>query len=106
MKMPSPPKFLRPSPSRPGKQNGRNGGADNGGATPAAPTGKDRTEEATASTGGWLDERTGLSPFLRGFLYRKVPKGTNWYYTPGSAPMFPLPFPAVNGGFLGMDYQA
>jgi menaquinol-cytochrome c reductase cytochrome b subunit len=105
MKMPSPPKFLRPSPPRPGKQNGRNGGADNGGATPAAPTVKDRAEEATASTVGWLDERSGLSPFLRGFLYRKVPKGTNWYYTLGSATMFAFLSQAVTGVFLAMFYE-
>src|SRR3954447_19099649 len=31
-----------------------------------------------------LDESTAGRPFLRGFLYRKVPKDTNWYYTLGS----------------------
>jgi menaquinol-cytochrome c reductase cytochrome b subunit len=103
MKMPSPPKFLRPSPPRPGKgSNGRNGG---NGAPMAEPTVKERAEEATASTVGWLDERTGLSPFLRGFLYRKVPKGTNWYYTLGSATMFAFLSQAVTGVFLAMYYE-
>src|SRR5688572_24590879 len=37
---------------------------------------------------GYVDERTGAGPFLRGFLYRKVPRGTNWFYTLGSATMF------------------
>ena len=37
--------------------------------------------EVPIATLGWLDERTGGGPFLRGFLYRKVPRGTNWYYT-------------------------
>jgi menaquinol-cytochrome c reductase cytochrome b subunit len=105
MKMPSPPipKFLRPSPPRPGKGNGRNGG--NGGPMPAPPSTKERATEATASTVGWLDERTGMSPFLRGFLYRKVPKGTNWYYTLGSATMFAFLSQAVTGVFLAMYYE-
>ena len=34
---------------------------------------------------GWVDERTGATGFLTGMLYRKVPKGTNWFYTLGSA---------------------
>jgi ubiquinol-cytochrome c reductase cytochrome b subunit/menaquinol-cytochrome c reductase cytochrome b subunit len=104
--MPPPiPKFLRPSPPRPGKgSNGRNGAGD-GGVSTAAPTVKDRAEEATASTVGWLDERSGLSPFLRGFLYRKVPKGTNWYYTLGSATMFAFLSQAVTGVFLAMYYE-
>jgi ubiquinol-cytochrome c reductase cytochrome b subunit/menaquinol-cytochrome c reductase cytochrome b subunit len=104
MKMPSPPKFLRPSPPRPGRANGRNGGG-NGGPMPAPPSTKERATEATASTVGWLDERTGLSPFLRGFLYRKVPKGTNWYYTLGSATMFAFLSQAVTGVFLAMYYE-
>ncbi|HXE46091.1 MAG TPA: cytochrome b N-terminal domain-containing protein, partial [Conexibacter sp.] len=56
-------------------------------------------------TVGWLDERTGASPFLRGFLYRKVPKGTNWFYTLGSAAMFAVLSQAVTGVFLAMYYD-
>ena len=54
---------------------------------------------------GWLDERTGVSPFLRGFLFRKVPKGTNWFYTLGSATMFAFLSQAVTGVFLAMYYE-
>ena len=72
---------------------------------PAPPSTKERATEATASTVGWLDERTGMSPFLRGFLYRKVPKGTNWYYTLGSATMFAFLSQAVTGVFLAMYYE-
>jgi quinol---cytochrome c reductase cytochrome b subunit, bacillus type len=101
-------KILRPKPPRPGKRNGRkngpNGAAD-GGHMPAPPSTKDQATEATASTVGWLDERSGLSPFLRGFLYRKVPKGTNWYYTLGSATMFAFVSQAVTGVFLAMYYE-
>ena len=78
------PKSLRPTPPRPGR-NGPNGPD---GKPVAEPGVKEHAAEAGASTVGWLDERTGLSPFLRGFLYRKVPKGTNWYYTLGSATLF------------------
>jgi quinol-cytochrome oxidoreductase complex cytochrome b subunit len=54
---------------------------------------------------GYVDERTGGGPFLRGFLYRKVPKGTNWYYTLGSATMFAFISQAVTGIFLAMYYR-
>jgi quinol---cytochrome c reductase cytochrome b subunit, bacillus type len=61
--------------------------------------------EVPIATVAWLDERTGGGPFLRGFLYRKVPKGTNWYYTLGSATMFAFLAQAVTGVFLAMYYR-
>jgi quinol---cytochrome c reductase cytochrome b subunit, bacillus type len=61
--------------------------------------------EIPISAVGWVDERTGGGPFLRGFLYRKVPKGTNWYYTLGSATMFAFLSQAVTGIFLAMYYR-
>ena len=108
MKLPSPPKFLRPAPPRPGNGNGRNGARTNGGtsAPPAEkPTVKDHAVEGTATAIGWVEERTGLTPFLRGFLYRKVPKGTNWFYTLGSATLFAFLSQAVTGVFLAMYYE-
>ena len=66
---------------------------------------KDHAAEAGIATLGWLDERTGASPFLRGFLFRKVPKGTNWFYTLGSASMFAFLNQAVTGVFLAMYYD-
>jgi menaquinol-cytochrome c reductase cytochrome b subunit len=102
------PKSLRRSPARPGQDNGKNGkNGKNGrnGAPATKPTVKDHAVEGTASVVGWLDERTGASPFLRGFLYRKVPKGTNWYYTLGSATMFAFLSQAVTGVFLAMYYE-
>jgi quinol---cytochrome c reductase cytochrome b subunit, bacillus type len=107
MKLPTPPlpKALRPAPKRPGHdRNGGNGNGRNGG--PATkPTAKDQAVEGAATAIGWLDERTGASPFLRGFLYRKVPKGTNWYYTLGSATMFAFLSQAITGVFLAMYYE-
>jgi quinol---cytochrome c reductase cytochrome b subunit, bacillus type len=97
------PKFLRPTPPRPGdgdRANGANGA--NGAARPGV---RGQVEEGTATVVGWLDERTNLSPFLRGFLYRKVPKGTNWFYTLGSATMFAFLSQATTGVFLAMYYE-
>jgi ubiquinol-cytochrome c reductase cytochrome b subunit/menaquinol-cytochrome c reductase cytochrome b subunit len=105
MKLPTPPlpKALRPSPKRPGQ--GRNGKNGRNGPPPEQPTIKDHAIEGTATAVGWLDERTGATPFLRGFLYRKVPKGTNWFYTLGSATLFAFLSQAITGVFLAMYYE-
>jgi menaquinol-cytochrome c reductase cytochrome b subunit len=102
MKLPTPPlpKALRPAPKRPGHD--RDGG---NGAPPPKPTTCDHAMEGVAGAVGWLDERTGITPFLRGFLYRKVPKGTNWFYTLGSATMFAFLSQAITGVFLAMYYE-
>ncbi len=109
MKLPTPPlpKALRPAPKRPGQdRNGGNGDGNGRNGGPATkPTSKDHAVEGAATAVGWLDERTGASPFLRGFLYRKVPKGTNWYYTLGSATMFAFLSQAITGVFLAMYYE-
>jgi menaquinol-cytochrome c reductase cytochrome b subunit len=102
VKTPPLPKALRPSPKRPGQDRDRNGP---NGAPPTKPTAKEQAVEGFASVVGWLDERTGASPFLRGFLYRKVPKGTNWYYTLGSATLFAFLSQAITGVFLAMYYE-
>ncbi len=99
------PKFLRPAPPRPsekeptpdiGEPNGKPGRADKL---------RESAGEGGAQVIGWLDERTGTSPFLRGFLFRKVPKGTNWFYSLGSATMFAFVSQAVTGVFLAMYYN-
>ena len=61
--------------------------------------------EVPISVVGWLDERAGMSPTLRAMLYRKVPKGTNWFYTLGSATMFAFVSQAMTGVFLAMYYD-
>jgi menaquinol-cytochrome c reductase cytochrome b subunit len=66
---------------------------------------KESALEVPIAALGWVDERTGGGPFLRGFLFRKVPKGTNWYYTLGSATMFAFLSQAVTGVFLAMYYR-
>ena len=66
---------------------------------------KDQALEVQAEIVGWVDERTGASGFLTGFLFRKVHKGTNWFYTLGSATMFAFLSQAVTGVFLAMYYD-
>jgi menaquinol-cytochrome c reductase cytochrome b subunit len=80
-------------PQKPGIDTGN-------GADPTA-----RVKEAPADLVGWLDERTGGASFLTGLLYRKVPKGTNWFYTLGSATLFAFTVQAVTGVFLAMYYD-
>jgi menaquinol-cytochrome c reductase cytochrome b subunit len=91
------PKFARPAPPRPTERDG----------APPKPLVRAKQQGAEAGAGviGYLDERTGASPFLRGFLFRKVPKGTNWFYTLGSATMFAFVSQAVTGVFLAMYYE-
>src|SRR5215212_477562 len=66
---------------------------------------KEAATEVPATVVGWVDERTGMGPFARGFMFRKTPKGTNWFYTLGSASMFAFLSQAVTGVFLAMYYR-
>ncbi len=75
---------------------------------PQRPTDAERlagkAKEAPADVLAWVDQRTGATGFLTGMLYRKVPKGTNWFYTLGSATLFAFIVQAVTGVFLAMFY--
>jgi menaquinol-cytochrome c reductase cytochrome b subunit len=62
-------------------------------------------KEAGISAVDWIDERTSLSGGGRWMMYRKVPKGTNWFYTLGSATMFAFLNQAITGVFLAMYYR-
>ena len=46
-----------------------------------------------------------FSSGVRWLMFRKVPKGTNWFYTLGSATMFAFLSQAVTGVFLAMYYR-
>jgi ubiquinol-cytochrome c reductase cytochrome b subunit/menaquinol-cytochrome c reductase cytochrome b subunit len=91
-RLPAPPlpKALRPKPKRPGEANGDV-------ASPPA--------EAGLTVVDWIDERTSLSPGVRWLLFRKVPRGTNWAYTLGSATLFAFLSQAITGVFLAMYYR-
>src|SRR4051812_32776896 len=92
LKLPAPPKSLNPSPKRPGEGNGEvtAGGAAKG---------------AGISVVDWVDERTSLTGPARWLMFRKVPKGTNWFYTLGSGTMFAFLNQAITGVFLAMYYD-
>jgi menaquinol-cytochrome c reductase cytochrome b subunit len=94
LKLPAPPlpKKLTPSPKRPGEGNGD-----------AKPT--DAAKEAGITVVGWVDERTSLTGPARWLMFRKVPKGTNWFYTLGSGTMFAFLNQAITGVFLAMYYE-
>ena len=98
-KLPAPPlpKVLQPKPKRPG-QNGNGNG--NGKLSPV-----EQAAEAGITVVDWIDERTSLSGGIRWLLFRKVPKGINWFYTLGSATMFAFLNQAVTGVFLAMFYR-
>jgi menaquinol-cytochrome c reductase cytochrome b subunit len=96
-------------PAKPGEGNGAKGPAPSDLKTaPERPSDAarlgDRAKEAPADVLAWVDQRTAASGFLTGMLYRKVPKGTNWFYTLGSATLFAFIVQAVTGVFLAMFY--
>jgi quinol---cytochrome c reductase cytochrome b subunit, bacillus type len=93
-KLPAPPlpQALQAPPPRPGEENGKAGPLE-------------LVQEAGITVVDWVDERTSLSGGVRWLLFRKVPKGTNWFYTLGSATMFAFLSQAVTGVFLAMYYR-
>src|SRR3990170_4072320 len=95
MKLPKPPlpplpPALLPRPKRPGEP--RQGPVD-------------QAKEAGIASVGWVDERTSLSGGARWLMFRKIPKGTNWFYTLGSASLFAFLSQAVTGVILAMYYD-
>jgi quinol-cytochrome oxidoreductase complex cytochrome b subunit len=89
-------------PPKPGERTNGARASNGDGAAPSPVL--DKAKQAPIDLVGWVDERTGASPFLTGLLMRKVPKGTNWFYTLGSATMFAFVFQAITGVFLAMYY--
>jgi menaquinol-cytochrome c reductase cytochrome b subunit len=71
---------------------------------PAKPTRLEQLRETGVSAADFVDERASLSGGLRWMMFRKVPKGTNWFYTLGSATMFAFVSQAITGVFLAMYY--
>src|SRR3977135_170550 len=93
-RLPAPPlpKILQPKPKRPGQATEKL-------------TRKEAALDAGVTVVDWIDERTSLSGGVRWLLFRKVPKGINWFYTLGSATMFAFLSQAVTGVFLAMYYR-
>lgn len=92
LKLPAPPvpPALKPKPRRPDEHQH---------------TVVDHAKEAGIGAVGWVDERMGLSGAGRWLMFRKIPKGTNWFYTLGSATMFAFLNQAITGVFLAMYYD-
>ena len=88
---------------------GRRGTGTDGADVAAAPTTPasasstaPRTRRPTSSAGS--TSGSGATSFLTAMLMRKVPKGTNWFYTLGSATLFAFVVQALTGVFLAMYY--
>jgi menaquinol-cytochrome c reductase cytochrome b subunit len=98
-KKPSKLQKIQPPPMRRPAAPGENGNGSDA-------TGRlvEGAKDAPADLIGWVDERANATSFLTGMLYRKVPKGTNWFYTLGSATLFAFVVQAVTGVFLAMYY--
>ncbi|MFM8526882.1 MAG: cytochrome bc complex cytochrome b subunit [bacterium] len=107
-----PPPLRRPA--KPGEGNGNGNGNGNGivdlrqpvekNGSAATEDLKGKLKDSPADVVGWVDERTGASNIVTALALRKVPKGTNWFYTLGSATMFAFICQALTGVFLAMYY--
>jgi len=53
----------------------------------------------------WIEERSGLVGAVRYFLFRNVPRDTNWFHTLGSATLTAFIVQAVTGIILAMYYK-
>ena len=53
----------------------------------------------------WLEERSGVVSGVKYFLFRKVPRDTNWFHTLGSATLTAFLVQALTGAILAMYYQ-
>jgi menaquinol-cytochrome c reductase cytochrome b subunit len=53
----------------------------------------------------WLEERSGLVSAIKYFLYRKVPRDTNWMQTLGSATLTAFLVQTITGIILAMYYK-
>ena len=93
LKLPAPPlpNALQPKPKRPGTTE-RVGPVE-------------QVKEGAISAADWVDERTSVSGAARWMMFRKVPKGTNWFYTLGSSTLFAFLSQATTGVFLAMYYD-
>lgn len=90
--LPSPPAGLRPRPKRPNDPDVDQSNAD-------------LAKEAAISAVDWVDERTSLSGTVRWVMFRPIPKGTNWFYTLGTATMVAFISQVITGVVLAMYYD-
>jgi menaquinol-cytochrome c reductase cytochrome b subunit len=66
---------------------------------------KQQLEHALLVPVDWLEERSGLIGGLKYFLFRKVPRDTNWFHTLGSATLTAFIVQLVTGVVLAFYYK-
>jgi menaquinol-cytochrome c reductase cytochrome b subunit len=66
---------------------------------------KQQLEHALLVPVDWLEERSGLVGGLKYFLFRKVPRDTNWFHTLGSATLTAFLVQLVTGVVLAFYYK-
>jgi menaquinol-cytochrome c reductase cytochrome b subunit len=72
----------------------------------AGKTGRSSTlQQALLYPLDWLEERSGLVGGVKYFLFRKVPRDTNWFHTLGSATLTAFLVQAITGVILAMYYK-
>jgi quinol-cytochrome oxidoreductase complex cytochrome b subunit len=72
----------------------------------ASKTGRSSTlQQALLYPLDWLEERSGLVGGVKYFLFRKVPRDTNWFHTLGSATLTAFLVQAITGVILAMYYK-
>ena len=112
LKIPIPGRKKDQEPAAP-SENGDLNGSGNGHVE--APTRTERVQKAkelgihhgkevAMNTTDWVDERVNGTGIYTAMLSRKVPKGTNWFYTLGSSVMFIFAMQAITGVVLAMYY--
>jgi menaquinol-cytochrome c reductase cytochrome b subunit len=65
----------------------------------------EQLKEAGLSASDWLEQRVGAGSTIRFLLWRKVPKGTDWFSTLGVTALFAFGNQVVTGIFLAMFYR-
>jgi quinol-cytochrome oxidoreductase complex cytochrome b subunit len=66
---------------------------------------KEQLEHALLVPVDWLEERSGLVGGLKYFLFRHVPRDTNWFHTLGSATLTAFIVQLVTGVVLAFYYK-
>jgi menaquinol-cytochrome c reductase cytochrome b subunit len=66
---------------------------------------RQQVEQLLLAPVNWLEERSGLVGGIKYFLFRKVPRETNWFHTLGSATLTAFLVQAVTGVILAMYYK-
>jgi quinol-cytochrome oxidoreductase complex cytochrome b subunit len=66
---------------------------------------RERMQQAVNFPLDWLEERSGLVGGVKYFLFRKVPRDTNWMQTLGSATLTAFLVQATTGVILAMYYK-